>query len=251
MQTSEQMPLGGNIAKAVAKVMAEVGSVQKGGTNSFHNYKYAKAEDVLHALQRTMAGAGLVIFQNEKSVELLFGDAVMKATYEFVLAHESGEERHPLLRSGMAAAKNTKGGFDDKALNKCSTAALKYFLISLFKIPTGDYDDADKDEDKPAARNGSISARAKATGPVLVPNATPDGDFGPPKDGEEYDDSASRNAYIAMCKEIIMHTDKSEADVREWWTGESRARRDFGLSQLEVNLLKSAIAERFKKEKSA
>jgi hypothetical protein len=50
-----------------------------------------------------------------------------------------------------------------------------------------------------------------------------------------------------MCKEIILNTGKSEADVREWWQGEARARRDFGLSQLEVNLLKSCIAERFKK----
>jgi hypothetical protein len=228
------------INKAIAKVMSEVGSVRKGGTNSFHNYKYAAAADILHKLQPLTASAGLIIFQNEKNVEMLFGESVMKATYEFSLAHGSGEERAPIIRSGMAAAKNTKGGFDDKALNKCSTAALKYFLLNLFQIPTGDYDDADKDEDKPAARNGSISARAQVTGPTLVTNDEP-------SDGEEYDDSASRNAYIAMCKEIILNTNKSEADVREWWTGEARARRDFGLSQNEVNLLKSAIAERFKK----
>jgi hypothetical protein len=202
------------INKAIAKVMSEVGSVRKEGTNSFHNYKYAAAADILHKLQPLTASAGLIIFQNEKNVEMLFGESVMKATYEFSLAHGSGEERAPIIRSGMAAAKNTKGGFDDKALNKCSTAALKYFLLNLFQIPSD------------AALNG---------------------DFGQPNDGEEYDDSAPRNAYIAMCKEIILNTGKSEADVREWWQGEARARRDFGLSQLEVNLLKSCIAERFKK----
>jgi hypothetical protein len=113
-------------------------------------------------------------------------------------------------------------------------------------LPTGDYDDADRDEDKPAARNGSISARAKATGPTFVSDAALNGDFGEPNDGEEYDDSAPRNAYIAMCKEIILNTNKSEADVREWWKGEQQSRRDFDLSQTEVNLLKSVIAERFK-----
>jgi hypothetical protein len=236
------------INKAIAKVMSEVGSVRKEGTNSFHNYKYAAAADILHKLQPLTASAGLIIFQNEKNVEMLFGESVMKATYEFSLAHGSGEERAPIIRSGMAAAKNTKGGFDDKALNKCSTAALKYFLLNLFQIPTGDYDDADRDEDKPAARNGSISARAKATGPTFVSDAALNGDFGQPNDGDEYDDSAPRNAYIAMCKEIILNTGKSEADVREWWQGEAQSRRDFGLTQLEVNLLKSCIAERFKKE---
>jgi hypothetical protein len=49
-----------------------------------------------------------------------------------------------------------------------------------------------------------------------------------------------------MCKEIILNTNKSEADVREWWKGEQQSRRDFDLSQTEVNLLKSVIAERFK-----
>jgi hypothetical protein len=235
------------INKAIARVMLEVGSVKKAGTNSFHNYKYAKAEDVIHALQRAMADAGLIIYQNEKSVEYICGDTIMRATYEFALAHTGGEERPPIIRSGMAVAKNAKGGFDDKAINKCSTAALKYFLIAQFKIATGDYADADKDDgaDPPANGARSISARAKATGPTLVSDTTLNGDFGEPGDGEEYDDAEARRAYLAACTAIINATSKTRAEVLEWWKAEAQPRRDFGLSQLETNMLKSLIAEKF------
>jgi hypothetical protein len=231
-----------NIAKAIARVMSEVGSVKKGGTNSFHGYKYAKAEDVLHALQPVMASAGLVIIQNEGDVELFSGDTMMKAKYEFTLLHDSGEERGPIIRSGMAAAKNTKGGFDDKALNKCSTAALKYFLVTLFKIPTGDYADADADEDKPGRPIRPVAVKQQEADPFGLP---------PLPDGPEYDDSASRKAYIEECKVHILNPVYPEAEVRDWWINQAKVRRDFGLSQLEVNLLKSVMAERFKPAKVA
>jgi hypothetical protein len=56
----------------------------------------------------------------------------------------------------MSTCRNTKGGFDDKAANKCHTAARKYFLLGLFQVPTGeDYrqpahdGDADSGDDAP------------------------------------------------------------------------------------------------------
>lgn len=229
------------IVKAIAKIMAEVGSVQKAGTNTFHNYRYATAADVLHKLQPLMANAGLVIIQNEAERRFDLDGAVLTVSYEFTLAHESGELwQHPIVRTGMAAAKNSKGGFDDKALNKCSTAALKYFLLTLFQIPTGDYDDADKDEDRPArAPNGNGARRVD---PVA---REPFGLEDTPEQAE------SRNRYLAQCREYILNPVRTEAEVRHWWSGEAQARRDFGLSQTEVNLLKSVIAERFKKEAAA
>jgi hypothetical protein len=199
------------INKAIAKVMSEVGSVRKEGTNTFHNYKFAAAADILHKLQPLSAAAGLIIFQNEKNVEMLFGDSVIKVTYEFSLAHANGEERAPIIRSGVAAAKNTKGGFDDKALNKCSTAALKYFLLNLFQIPTGDYDDADKDEDKPAKLPSAKPHRLEPRPPQL-----------------DEEPSAAALAYVSLAKTALLNAQCKE-DVDSWWRAETESRSKNGV----------------------
>ena len=141
------------IVAAIAKIMGEVGSVKKEGENKFHNYKYATASDILHKLQPLLAREKLVIFQNECGRELVADGLALAITYEFSIAHAEGDTwADKPKHTGMAAARNTKGGFDDKAANKCHTAARKYFLLALFQIPTGDYDDADEQEDRPPTK---------------------------------------------------------------------------------------------------
>lgn len=147
------------VLKAITAIMAEVGSVEKHGTNSFHNYKYAKAEDIAFALQKRMAAAGLIIIPYQRERQLIAGDSVLCMDFQFSVLHVSGDgiAEWPSF-TGMASCKNSKGGFDDKAANKCLTAALKYFTLALFRIPTGDFPDADKEEDKPAKNgNGKMS----------------------------------------------------------------------------------------------
>jgi hypothetical protein len=157
------------IIKSIAAIMGEVGSVTKAGKNEFHRYAYATAADILHKLQPLMAREGLVVFQTEKERNLS-DDGVLSVTYDFTIAHKSGEVwPTPITRTGMSSAKNSKGGFDDKCLNKCHTSAHKYFHLTLFEIPTGDYDDADGEEDKPpAARN-----RHSPPPPAAPPEPTP------------------------------------------------------------------------------
>lgn len=141
------------IVQSLAKIMGEVGSVKKEGTNAFHNYKYAAAADVMHKLQPLLAREGLVIFQTEAERNFVGEGAALAITYEFILAHKDGETwPEKPKQTGMAAARNSKGGFDDKSANKCHTAARKYFLLALFQIPTGDYDDADAQEDRPTVQ---------------------------------------------------------------------------------------------------
>ncbi len=137
------------ILAAIAKITGDVGAIKKDGYNKFHQYDYTSAAEVQHRLQPLLAREGLVILQNEIHRDLTADGTALAVTYEFILAHESGDI-YPdrLLHTGIAAARNTKGGFDDKAGNKCHTAARKYFLLGLFQIPTG-VPDADADEDKP------------------------------------------------------------------------------------------------------
>jgi hypothetical protein len=55
----------GKLAGAIAGVMAQVGTIAKGGFNKFHNYHYARMEDLLVVLTPLMGQHGLAVFQNE------------------------------------------------------------------------------------------------------------------------------------------------------------------------------------------
>jgi len=159
------------VAEAVVKVMGDVGYVQKKGVNSFHNYKFAAVGDVLAKIQPAMHEAGLLIAQDEVGHEVL-ADAAMTATYQFVLSHASGETwQHFPRHTGMAAPRTQKGSIDDKALNKCHTAARKYFLLALFQIPTGEAVDPDMDGDVPDKAGAKIVRPTLAPSPVDKQNA--------------------------------------------------------------------------------
>lgn len=161
------------IAEAVAKVMGADLYVQKRGKNAFHGYKYATVGDLLDKLQPLMAEAGLIVFQHECSADMLDNGNVMVIRYQFTLAHTSGAvwPEKP-VHTGMSACRNTKGGFDDKAANKCHTAARKYFLLGLFQVPTGeDYresaldGDADAQDHAPPMRSQTNGATRTASAP--------------------------------------------------------------------------------------
>lgn len=157
-----------NITEAICAVMAEVGAIEKRGRNDFHRYNYATAADLAHKLQPLLAKHGLIVIQTEVERHLIDKDNVMAVDYDFSLVHKSGEVWPERPRfTGLAAARNTKGGFDDKCINKCHTAARKYFLLGLFQIPTGDYDDADAQEDVPA-QSAAPAANGKKREPRQI-----------------------------------------------------------------------------------
>jgi hypothetical protein len=146
-RTASNLPVAkvGKISGAIAAVMGEIGIVAKQGTNQFHRYKYAQMQDILQQLTPLLAKHGLVIWQTERDRSWLDGDRVVQVQYSFRISHSSGEVwPEEMLQTGVCRARDSKGGFDDKAVNKCHTAARKYMLLALFQIPTGDVDDADR-----------------------------------------------------------------------------------------------------------
>jgi hypothetical protein len=132
------------IAQAIAGVMADIGVVGKSGENKFQNYKYAKMESILQRLTPLLSKHGLVIIQTEVDRGMFDDERVLAIKYQFTIVHISGAiwPDRP-IQTGMSRCRDSKGGFDDKSMNKCHTAARKYFLLALFQIPTGDVDDAD------------------------------------------------------------------------------------------------------------
>lgn len=138
-----------NIALAITRVAAEVGIIEKTGHNRFHNYKFAQMQDILQKLSPLMAKHGLAVLQSEIGRSMFDSDRVIAVQYGFTLIHTSGEIwPHALVSSGMSRCRDSKGGFDDKSLNKCHTSARKYYLLALFQIATGEEDDAELDADR-------------------------------------------------------------------------------------------------------
>jgi ERF superfamily len=136
----------GKLATAIANVMKDIGIVGKDGTNTFHNYKYAKMEDVLRRVTPLIAREGIVIVQTEIDRSMFDNDRAIAVKYAFTICHASGEvwPERP-VQTGLSRCRDSKGGFDDKCINKCHTAARKYFILALFQVPTGVDDDADAD----------------------------------------------------------------------------------------------------------
>jgi ERF superfamily len=144
--------------------------VARRGENEFHGYRYATMGDILKEITPLLGRHGIVIFQSETGRAMFDDDNVIAVEYAFTVAHASGETwPHALRQTGVSTCRNSKGGWDDKSLNKCHTAARKYFLLSLFQIPTGEEDDADQGDRRPApAQVPAIVHRVRSVAPEYV-----------------------------------------------------------------------------------
>lgn len=148
----------GSLVAAIAGVMADLEAVKKGGENTFHHYKYARMQDVLQMLTPLMGKHEIVVFQYEHDRNMFDDGKVIAITYNFVVAHKSGEQWPPIPQTGMSPCRTSKGTFDDKAFAKAHTSARKYFLLSLFQVPTED------DGDDPDNERGGTRAQAPVPG---------------------------------------------------------------------------------------
>lgn len=154
---------------AITKGIAEDRPV-KSGENTFHRYKYAPMQEILQKLTPLLAKNGITIMQSEVERGVTQDGQMVYATYEFTIIHSSGEVWPQKQRqTGTCRAKDSKGGFDDKAMNKCHTQARKYFLLALFQIPTEDEDDADRGDNDGtrAPRRPAPEAHAPERAPVV------------------------------------------------------------------------------------
>jgi hypothetical protein len=164
--------LGRNLAAALAAVTSEVGVIAKRGHNKFHGYKYATMGDVLERLTPLIGKHGLIIMQTETPEgRKMFDDGrAIAIEYEFTIGHSSGEIWPDRPRqTGMCRCRDSKGGFDDKAMNKCHTAARKYFLLALFQIATGEEDDSDEEKTGENPEKTGFRMKTVTAGKVQYP----------------------------------------------------------------------------------
>lgn len=161
------------IAKKLVAVMNECSHVAKNGTNSFHNYKYATAEDVLQKVNESLTKnklASIVCPTLESMVDVtnLKGNTEHLATVTVqvhIIDSDSGESVDLFgIGSGQDAG--------DKAVMKAQTAAIKYaFMLSLC-IATGDDPEADGKTDEATCTDSQKTIKPATTKPKAAPKKT-------------------------------------------------------------------------------
>ena len=161
------------IAKKLVAVMNECSHVAKNGINSFHNYKYATAEDVLQKVNESLTKnklASIVCPTLESMIDVtnLKGNTEHLATVTVqihLIDSDSGESVDLFgIGSGQDAG--------DKAMMKAQTAAIKYaFMLSLC-IATGDDPEADGKTDEATCTESQQNLKPATTKPKLAPKKT-------------------------------------------------------------------------------
>lgn len=157
-----------SLVRKLAEVMAAVERVPKSGRNKFHNYDYATEADIVAAVRVAMA---------ERQVMMV--PTVLDTKWGEVARQKGGNERLCTLtvrftlhdgESGEQLAFDVLGeGTDtgDKASYKAMTGAVKYALLKLFLIPTGD----DPEEDSSPASTTKGGQQSKESGSARPPES--------------------------------------------------------------------------------
>ncbi len=155
-------PPRGEIHKAIAAIMGEIGGVEKGRRNEQQRYQFRGIADIYKAAQPLMARHGVHVsphaFLEEVSDirETKAGGNMqyIRQRIEFRFYHADGS----WFRCVTTGEAMDSG---DKAANKCMSAAMKYALITTFAIPEED-PDVDTENSSPEVTSAQKVAQAKA-----------------------------------------------------------------------------------------
>lgn len=155
------------LVRKLVEVMAVVDRIPKTGHNNFHNYDYTTEADVLEAVRGELARRHVLIVPCVvDSKEATVGDKGQRVfTLKMRFTAHDGETGETLSWDmyGQGSDSLDKGAF------KATTGAVKYGLLKMFLVPTGD--DPERDDHKgastpppPAGVNG-LKSRMKPQPP--------------------------------------------------------------------------------------
>ncbi|MBR0288250.1 MAG: ERF family protein [Selenomonadaceae bacterium] len=152
------------IAKKFVEVIRDCSHVAKNGTNSFHQYKYATAADVLEKVNASLTKHGLasVVTPNLLSLQQVTtakGNVEQLATVEVTVTLIDSESGETLTLKGLGSGQDPS----DKSVAKAQTMGIKYAYLSSLAIATSDDPEADSRTDEvmqPPAQLKNNSANA-------------------------------------------------------------------------------------------
>lgn len=156
------------VSAAIVTVMTGIKTLGKEDTNRFQKYDFVSVDRFLEAVGPLCAAAGLVILQEEESVDISTKEttddygktktsAWLTVRYGFTLAHSSGAAYGPMHRTVMVPANGAQ------AFGSAQSYALKQFMRAQFQIPTGDKDDADHHQASPLPSRSAPQKKAAPT----------------------------------------------------------------------------------------
>ena len=168
MNEAVHPPVSPDIAKAIVAVMAQIGTLGKDSRNDHASYKYVSVDKFFDSIGRLMAKEGIFVLTNEVSTSVDRVESVDKrgevkigswltANYELFLCHSNGSVCGPVKRVIRVQATGPQ------AYGAAASYVEKYFLRSLFKIPTGDHDIDGEPQD-------GLPAQSRAPTPPAPPS---------------------------------------------------------------------------------
>lgn len=146
------------IAKKLVNVMIECGHIAKNGLNSYHQYKYATAEDVLLKVNTALTKnkiASVVIPEIASMVDVtnLKGNTEHLVTVNVQIKLIDSESGEYVDLFGIGSGQDA----GDKAVMKAQTAAIKYAYMMSLCIATGDDPEADCKTDENSSMGNKCS----------------------------------------------------------------------------------------------
>ena len=132
------------IAKKFVEVMKDCSHVAKNDTNSFHQYKYATAADVLEKVNTSLTKHGLasVVTPNLLSMQQVTtakGNVEQLATIEVSVTLIDSDSGETLTLKGLGSGQDS----GDKSIAKAQNMGIKYAYLASLAIATGDDPEAD------------------------------------------------------------------------------------------------------------
>lgn len=155
--TLEAPVIGRTLGTKLAQIMGEIDRVAKNGHNQHFGYRYATESDIADSVRSLMAERNLAVIpscdptalqlkpltKQTRDGEVPKGFLFLLPCSFTIMDGDSGEEKTVTwVGSGEDQS--------DKGVYKAMTGALKYFLLKLFLIPTGD----EKSSHDPEASDG-------------------------------------------------------------------------------------------------
>ena len=169
METTSKMPP--EIAKAVVSVMGKIRTIGKDNRNEHGRYNYVSVDKFYELVGPLLAEAGIFVMVDERKSEVSVRESIdnygkvkniawLSLEYDVSIYHASGVKFGPVQRSIQVIASGPQ------AYASGVSFVEKYFLRSLFKIPTGDQDDVDAHAAEPlpatSAKHGVAPIKAVA-----------------------------------------------------------------------------------------
>ena len=146
------------LSKRLAAAVLEISTIEKRGTNKFFNYDFVTSEDVKRIARIALAHQDIAVIPTiigRTSEPRITAKGKTQEFYRvqwlYTVACPDGYIQIPWESEALDD--------QDKGLSKAGTSALKYFLVHLLQIPTGD--EPDSDAQGPASTDNPGNGKAK------------------------------------------------------------------------------------------